>query len=196
MSAALQSSALAHSAAERCLHPARSAASHLYIAASASLVKSQRTGAGPQDDPNPESHRLPAPVNTLAFYRKQTQKILRRYLCSSMLVGRMPTIFKEPFQHGWASHCPVETFEDSVIFVLDMEKCLDRLSALDRVLISRIVLQEYSMGETALLLNRSERLISRRFGEAIDHLTEILLETGILRLPRQHHGAPNRNPDD
>lgn len=129
------------------------------------------------------------PLQTLAFYRTHTHTLLRRYLYSSMLVGRAPSMLTEPLIRGWASTRPVETFEDCVIFVLDMEKSLARLSALDRLLITRIAIQEYTYAETALLLNRSERIISTRFAEATDRLTEILLEAGTLKLPHQRSGA-------
>lgn len=133
---------------------------------------------------------LATPPN-LVFYRKQTERILRRYLMASLLVGRKPSILTEPLIRGWASHRVVETFEDAVIFVLDMEKCLDRLSALDRVLINRIVLQEYTLAEAALLLNRSERSVRTRFGAALDRLTEILLECRILQLPHRRPPGPD-----
>jgi hypothetical protein len=145
-------------------------------------------GTPPAAQPPLPAVQPAAPVPGLAFYRNRTEGLLRRYLLASMLVGRRPTILTDPVTRGWASHRVVETFEDCVIFVLDIEKCLDRLSALDRVLISRIVLQEYSEAETALLINRSERNVRSRFRAALDHLTEILLDTGILRRP--YRGAP------
>jgi DNA-directed RNA polymerase specialized sigma24 family protein len=84
---------------------------------------------------------------------------------------------------GWASSRPVRTFEDAVIFVLDVERCLDRLDALDRQMLSRIVLQEYTQAEAAVLLGMSVRTISYKFPQAVDRLTEHLLETGLLVLP-------------
>lgn len=57
----------------------------------------------------------------LAFYRKHTEKMLRRYLYASMLVGRAPAILGEPVARGWVSSRPVKTFEDAVIFVLDVD---------------------------------------------------------------------------
>jgi len=84
---------------------------------------------------------------------------------------------------GWVSSRPVKTFEDAVIFVLDIERCLDRLDHLERQMLSRIVLQEYTQAEAAQLLGMSLRTISSRFPQAIDHLTEKLLETGLLVLP-------------
>jgi DNA-directed RNA polymerase specialized sigma24 family protein len=61
-----------------------------------------------------------------------------------MQVGRAPSILGDSVGRGWVSSRPVRTFEDAVIFVLDMETCLKRLSSLDRQMVSRIVLQEYT----------------------------------------------------
>jgi hypothetical protein len=67
-------------------------------------------------------------------------------------VGKAPSILSDPVSRGWASSRPIRTFEDAVIFVLDVERCLDKLGSLDRELLSRIVLQEYTQAETATLL--------------------------------------------
>ena len=124
-----------------------------------------------------------APEASLAFYRKHTESMLRRYLYASMQVGRAPALLGDPVARGWVSSRPVRTFEDAVIFVLDVERCLDRLNSLDRQLLSRIVLQEYTQDETAALLGMSVRTISYKLPLALDRLTEKLLETGLLVLP-------------
>ena len=84
---------------------------------------------------------------------------------------------------GMGSSRPVRTFEDAVIFVLDVEKCLDQLGSLDRQMLSRIVLQEYTQAEAATMLGMSVRTISYKFPQALDRLTEKLLESGLLVLP-------------
>ena len=124
-----------------------------------------------------------APVITLAFYRKHTERTLRRYLYASMQVGRSPSILGDPVARGWCSSRPVRTFEDAVIFVLDVERCLDKLGSLDRQMLSRIVLQEYTQAEAASLIGMSVRAISYKFPEALDRLTEKLLESELLVLP-------------
>ncbi len=120
---------------------------------------------------------------SLAFYRKHTESMLRRYLYASMQVGRSPSILGDSVGRGWCSSRPIRTFEDAVIFVLDVEKCLGRLGSLDRQLLSRIVLQEYTHAETATLLGMSVRAVGYKFPQAVDRLTEKLLETGLLVLP-------------
>jgi hypothetical protein len=122
-------------------------------------------------------------TSSLAFYRKHTENLLRRYLYASMQVGRTPSILSEPIGRGWISSRPIRTFEDAVIFVLDVERCLEKLGALERHMLSRIVLQEYTQAETAALLGMSVRAISYKFPQALDHMTEKLLEGGLLILP-------------
>jgi hypothetical protein len=123
------------------------------------------------------------PLVSLGFYRKHTESMLRRYLYASMQVGRAPSILGDPIARGWCSSRPIRTFEDAVIFVLDVEKCLNQLGSLDRAMLSRIVLQEYTQAEAATLLGMSVRAVSYKFPQALDRLTEKLLETGLLVLP-------------
>ena len=124
------------------------------------------------------------PVVSVAFYRKHTENMLRRYLYASMQVGRAPSILGEPIARGWVSSRPVHTFEDAVIFVLDVETCLNQLGSLDRQMLCRIVIQEYTQAEAATLLGMSVRAICYKFPQALDRLTEKLLATGLLVLPQ------------
>jgi hypothetical protein len=124
-----------------------------------------------------------APEINHAFYRKHTERLLRRYLYASMQVGRSPNILGESVGRGWVSSRKVTTFEDSLIFVLDIERCLAKLRRLDRNLISRMVLQEYTQSETASFLGICTRTVSYKFPLAIDRLTVLLLKAQILVLP-------------
>jgi len=124
------------------------------------------------------------PLVSYAFYRKHTESMLRRYLYASMQVGRTPSILSDPVGRGWVSSRPIRTFEDAVIFVLDVERCLAKLSALDKALLSRIVLQEYTQAEAAALIGMSPRTVAYKFPKALDRLTELLLESDLLILDR------------
>ncbi len=70
-----------------------------------------------------------------------------------------------------------------MIFVLDVERCLDKLGTVDRALLSRIALQEYTQVETASLMGMSVRSVSYKYPMALDRLTEKLLHAGLLILP-------------
>jgi hypothetical protein len=50
-------------------------------------------------------------------------------------------------------------------------------------MLCRIVLQEYTQVEAAVLIGMSVRAISYKFPQALDRLTEKLLESGLLILP-------------
>jgi DNA-directed RNA polymerase specialized sigma24 family protein len=129
-----------------------------------------------------EKHGHKPPEN-LAFYRRHTENLLRRYLYASSQVGRAPSILIDPVGRGWASSRPIKTFEDAVIFVLDIESCIDQLEYLDRELLSRVVLQDYTQEETAMMLGIGMRTIGYRFPLAVDRLTEKLLAADLLVIP-------------
>ncbi len=129
-----------------------------------------------------EKHGYKPPAN-LAFFRKHTENLLRRYLYASTQVGRAPSILGDPVGRGWASSRPVRTFEDAVIFVLDIENCLSKLNILDRELLCRVVLQDYTQEEAAMILGLGMRTVGYRFPLALDRLTEKLLAADLLVLP-------------
>ncbi|HXS77442.1 MAG TPA: hypothetical protein VN753_14780 [Terracidiphilus sp.] len=156
-----------------------SAALQLPYLLAAANNRQRVTGVEHQRNSAPEMDEA-VPQIRFAFYRKHTEKMLRRYLYASMLVGRAPGILGEPIGRGWASSRRVKTFEDAVIFVLDIERCLDQLGEVDRGLLSRIALQEYTHSEAADLLGYSVRAISYKYPMALDRLTELLLRAGLL----------------
>ncbi len=146
--------------------------------------KSAETKPLAQPDKQGKTEHRVEPDASLAFYRRHTESMLRRYLYASMQVGRSPSILGDPVARGWVSSRPVKTFEDAVIFVLDIERCLNRLDLLEQQMLSRIVLQEYTQAEAAQMLGMSSRTICYKFARALDRMTEELLETGLLVLPQ------------
>jgi hypothetical protein len=73
------------------------------------------------------------------------------------------------------------TFEDTVIFVHDVERSLQRLDGFSQKLIVRVVLQEYTQEETALLLHCCRKTIQRKLPDALDQLSSIFLSVGLLK---------------
>ena len=161
-----------------------------YLCASGTIIEQWRhvRGVVPLAHYEAESHAESEPAEStacvsVAFYRKHTEKMLRRYLYASMLVGRAPAILGEPVGRGWVSSRKVKTFEDAVIFVLDIERCLKMLKPVEQAILSRVVLQEYTHAETADILRVSVRAISYKYKQALDSLTEHLLRSELLILP-------------
>jgi DNA-directed RNA polymerase specialized sigma24 family protein len=64
-----------------------------------------------------------------------------------------------------------------------MERCLRRLNSLDRDILNRVVIQEYTHAEAASLLGMSVRIISYKLPIALDRFTTLLLNAGLLILP-------------
>lgn len=120
----------------------------------------------------------------LWLYRDRTLGILRRYRRMSVEVGRLPSLLGREFFRTRVTSYRAGTFEDAVIFVHDVARGLEHLAEFERTLIARIALQDYTQGETARLLGCWRRTVGRRFPEALDQLTDIFLEAGLLiRLP-------------
>jgi hypothetical protein len=116
----------------------------------------------------------------LRAYRRRTVSMLRRYLRYSLETGRVPSLLGgEYFRTGVTSY-GVVTFEDRVIFVHDMERCLHRLSEFSLQIIARHTLQEHDLESTARLLQCNEKTIRRAIPVVLDQLSEILLEVGLL----------------
>ena len=67
------------------------------------------------------------PQPRLAFYRQYTEAMLRRYLKLSMEAGRVPSLIGQDMFRGNVSHCKVSGFDDVVIFIADVNRCLDGL---------------------------------------------------------------------
>jgi len=123
------------------------------------------------------------PAEELAFYRKHTQSMLRRFMHMSMQMGRTPSMLGEEVFRGRVSSYRLRSFEDAVIFVFDIEKCLKQLDPVQQELIGRIALQEFTQGETAALMGMSLRSVVRKYGEAVDRLTAIFLRVKLLTIP-------------
>jgi hypothetical protein len=118
--------------------------------------------------------------SSLAFYRKYTEALLRRYAHMSLELGRVPSLLGKEMFRGKVTHYVVRGFDDVVIFVHDMEKCMAKLEPEQQQLIERIAVQEYGQGEAAGLLGLSLRTAIRRYASALDELTEIFLERKLL----------------
>src|SRR5690242_17981171 len=118
------------------------------------------------------------------LYRERTVGMLRRYMRLSIEVGRLPSLLGREFFRTRVTSYGSSTFEDSVIFVHDVERSLEKLNDLDKKWIARTVLQEYSQEEAARLIGCVRRHAVRCYAEALDRVTEIFLKRGLLsRLP-------------
>lgn len=123
----------------------------------------------------------PKPVDGLIFYRKHTLSLLQRYLVVSTLIGRSPSLFGQLGDRGRTSSYRLRTFEDGIIFAHDVEKAIHQLEPVARAVVIHIALEDYTFEETAVLIDRSRRTVARIYGDAMNRLTAILVEFGLLR---------------
>jgi predicted DNA-binding protein (UPF0251 family) len=126
--------------------------------------------------PQPQSR----PAAELAFYRKYTEGMLRRYVSMSMEAGRVPSLLGKEIFPGNMSTYQVHSFEDNVIFIHDMESCINKLDTDQQWLIRRIALQQFTQEEAARMLQQTRRCVMRRYDDAMNRLTGILLEVKLL----------------
>lgn len=118
------------------------------------------------------------------LYRKKTMALLRRYMRWSLEAGRVPSLLGRELFRAKISAYTATTFEARVIFLHDIERCLDRLQDFDRQIIARVCLQEYDHEAAARILQCTRRTLLRRLPDLIDELSEAFLKADLLeRLP-------------
>ena len=119
----------------------------------------------------------PAPqlrvVGGRSLTRQAALKVLHRYLHMSMMVGRAPCFLGKEVIRGRVSSHRVPSFEDAVIFLFDVEKCLKQLDRFSQVVVTHIALEDYTPPEAAQLTGESERTIHRVYGAALEQLAEL-----------------------
>ena len=113
-------------------------------------------------------------------YRGRTWAMLRRYMRYSLETGRLPSLVGREFFRSTVTKYRVTTFEDRVIFVHDMETCLEKLDEFSRRVLGRVVLQEYEHEEAARLLGCTRMTVHRKLLEALDTLSDILISVDLL----------------
>jgi len=116
----------------------------------------------------------------LWLYRERTVALLRRYMRLSIETGRLPSVIGRELFRARITTYTATSFEDRVIFVHDVEACLDRLTPFDQKIVARIVLQEYDHERAGRILHCTRKTIERRLPEILDLLSEQFLKSGML----------------
>jgi DNA-directed RNA polymerase specialized sigma24 family protein len=143
------------------------------------------------EDPEENAPRASSSGPDLWLYRDRTVALLWRYTRLAVELGRLPSLLGREFFRARVSRYDAQTFEDSVIFVHDVECCLQALEPADKIVIAMLGLEQYTQEETARSLRCTQRTIARHYGEALDRLSEIFLKREILAaLPGQNLVQP------
>jgi hypothetical protein len=120
------------------------------------------------------------PAMDLWPYRRRTVALLRRYARASIEVGRLPSLLGREFFRTRVTSYTMRNFEDVVIFVADMERAITKLNALDKKMLAMNILEEYTIPEVARLVGANQRMVERALQDALDQLSRILLEGGLM----------------
>ena len=132
--------------------------------------------AGAETVPEREQRR-----EDLSRYRRYTVGMLHRYFRISLETGKLPSVLGQQFFRARVTSYRMTSFEEAVIFVRDIEACLTRLDDFSRKLVAHCVLEGYRQEEVSRMLNCPLRSIERHFSFALDELTRLFLDRGILR---------------
>ena len=114
------------------------------------------------------------------LFRPYTMALLRRYMRMSASLGRVPSIVGSEFFRSRVSAFRASTFEDTVILVHDVDRCLETLDPFSKNVVARCILQGYPWDEAARLLNCSRSTLYREVPEVVDRLTTMFLERGLI----------------
>jgi hypothetical protein len=114
------------------------------------------------------------------YERMRAMQLLNRFFRTSLLLGRMPSVMGEESFRSRIGGTPGRAFEDAVIFVCDIERCLAGLDEFDRQLIALCIFEDRSEYLAARRFGRSPAEIARRLGQVLDLLYSTFCRLGLL----------------
>jgi len=116
-----------------------------------------------------------------SFERARTMALLHRFFRTALQLGRMPSLLGREIFRSRTQSLPARAFEDSVVFVCDVERCLSSLDPMDQRLIAFCILEDHSEWQAARSFHRSQSEISRRLCYALDLLHDTFCRIGLLK---------------
>ena len=138
---------------------------------------------GEEDYPQEELFEIDPRPEMLCF-RGQTLAIMRHFFELSSQVGRLPSLLGREFFRAKVSHHAIPSFEEQAVFVRDVELCLARLRDDHAEMITFIGLYDFSRDEIAGMLRCTRAWVHQQVAQALDALSEIFLQAGVLREDR------------
>ncbi len=128
-----------------------------------------------------------------SYERLRVILLLRRFFHTSLLLGRMPSVMGGGTFRSRLRGRPSRAFEDAVLFVCDVERCLRSLEPFDQRILALCIFEDRSEWETARLFGRPQAHISRRLGQVLDLLHETFCRLGLLT-PLPAEAGPTSPP--
>jgi predicted DNA-binding protein (UPF0251 family) len=126
----------------------------------------------------------------LALYRGRTVGLLKKYYRMSMELGHLPSVMGREFFRTHVTSYGTYTFEDAVIFVHDVDRCLEKVHKRHQVVVTRLFFQQYTNNEAADLMGCPRTTFVRWRTDALNAVTAIFMERGLLkRMPEAIYEA-------
>ncbi len=116
-----------------------------------------------------------------SFERSQTMNLLLRFFRTALLLGRMPSLLGREIFRSRMDCKPARAFEDSVLFVCDVERCLRELEPLDQRILAFCILEDHSEWDAARRFHCHQGEVSRRLGRSLDALYETFCRIGLMK---------------
>jgi Sigma-70, region 4 len=133
----------------------------------------------------------------VVLYRDRAIALLLKYFRMSVELGHLPSLLGREFFRSHVTSYGTHTFEDAVIFVHDVERCIEAIDARSQVIITRLFFQQYSIDEAARLMHCAVSTIERHRAEALNALTAVLLARKLLdRMPITGLEPDGQLPDE
>ena len=115
------------------------------------------------------------------FKHMRTMALLHRYFRMSLLVGRMPSLLgRDVFPSRMQGRTP-QAFENTVVFVCDVDRCLEGLELLEQRLVAYCILEDHTEWDAARQFHRTQSDISRRLHHTLDLLHDTFCRLGLLK---------------
>ena len=140
-----------------------------------------RLGAKPRKSQKVEMEEWESERTDLQFFRAQTMGIVQHFFEIASQIGRLPSILGREFFRAKISHHAIPSFEEQAVFVCDVARALEKLNETDGEVVALVGLFHFSLDDVAAMLGRSRTGVYTRYSDSIDQLSEIFLETGLLR---------------
>ena len=120
------------------------------------------------------------PQSSFYVYRSSCVAMLRRYFQMSIEIGRLPAILGREIFRSRSDTIRKAWFEDAVIYVHDIDRCLAGLHHFDQEVIARVIFQDYSQDQAARLLGCTDRHLRYRLAVSLDVLAKVFLERRLM----------------
>ena len=134
------------------------------------------------------------------YERARTIALLHRFFRTALQLGRMPSLLGREIFRSRMRNLQARAFEDAVVFVCDVERCLLALEPFDQRLLAFCILQDRSEWEAARCFHMAQGEVSRRLSYTLDLLHETFCHLGLLpripdSLPQETSGEPTERTE-